>query len=137
MAAFRFKKRVYYHDTDCEGVVYYANYLKYLEETRTEQFRSHGIDLKTLAGKGFLFAVTEVRIRYKSPARYNDELDISSEIVKSGKVFLDFLHSVRRGDITLVECETRLVCLGRDFKPVSIPDDITRSLSGESAGNRP
>ena len=128
MAAFKFKKRVYYHDTDCEGVVYYANYLKYFEETRTEQFRSRGIDLKTLAGKGFLFAVTNVRIRYKSPARYNDDLDISSEIVKSGRVFLDFLHSVRRSDIILVECETRLVCLGRDFKLVSIPDDILRSL---------
>ncbi|MFA6281569.1 MAG: YbgC/FadM family acyl-CoA thioesterase, partial [Candidatus Omnitrophota bacterium] len=74
------QKRIYYHDTDCGGVVYYANYLKYLEEARTEYMRERGLDLKELAGTGLLFVVKKVEIEYKSPARYADLLEISTKL---------------------------------------------------------
>jgi acyl-CoA thioester hydrolase len=128
MAIFKSRKRVYYHDTDCAGVVYYANYLEFLEEARTEQFRSLGIDLKKLGDEGIIFAVAGLEIKYKSPARYNDELTVSSEMVKAGRVFLDFGHRITIGDKVICECRTRLVCLGTDFKPATVPDDIIRLL---------
>ena len=70
MAEFQIKKTIYYHDTDSGGVVYYANYLKYLEEARTEYFRSKFQELKTLAERGVLFVVARVEIDYRSPAKY-------------------------------------------------------------------
>ncbi|MBD3245956.1 MAG: 4-hydroxybenzoyl-CoA thioesterase, partial [Candidatus Omnitrophica bacterium] len=64
------KKRIYYHDTDCEGVVYYANYLKYFEEARTEHLDGCGVTLRTLHDSRILFAVKETSVRYYAPARY-------------------------------------------------------------------
>ena len=76
------QKRIYYHDTDCGGVVYYANYLKYLEEARTEYMEKRGLILKELAEKGFLFVVRRVDIEYKAPAHYGDTLEIVTKLSK-------------------------------------------------------
>ena len=130
MKSFQFNKRIYYHDTDCGNVVYYANYLKHLEEARTEHLRSLGIDLKKLAGEGVVFAVASLSAAYKSPARYADEIACLSEISAMGKAYIDFRHEIRRGGTVLVECDTRLVCLGREFKPTAIPAHIRGLLPG-------
>ena len=121
-------KRIYYHDTDCGGVVYYANYLKYMEEARTEHLRSKNIDFKKLADEGTIFAVTRLQIRYRSPARYGDELVISSEITKVGAASLEFSHQVKKGDVVLIECLTKLACLSSELKPKQLPSELKLPL---------
>ena len=121
MDAFTIKKRIYYHDTDCGGVVYYANYLKYFEEVRTEHLRSIGIDLKKLASEGILFAVAGLDIKYKGPARYGDEITVSSKIERMKTASLNFYHEIKKADTLLVECRTKLVSIDLNFKPVLMP----------------
>ena len=122
------KKKIYYHDTDAGGVVYYANYLKYLEEARTELLREEGVDISELAGKGILFAVRRTEINYKSPARYADTLTIIASISKIKNASLEFTQSIRRGDQTLVEANTQLVCINSNFIPQAIPEEVSQCL---------
>ncbi|MBU1121555.1 MAG: YbgC/FadM family acyl-CoA thioesterase [Candidatus Omnitrophica bacterium] len=122
-------KKVYYHDTDCGGVVYYANYLKYLEEARTEYFCDKGIDLKKLSQIGVMFVVRRVEIDYKSPAKYADTLDIFTQITRKKNVSLEFFQEVKREDKVLVSAKTILVSVNKELRPASIPQDIIESLS--------
>ena len=117
-------KKIYYHDTDCGGVVYYANYLKYFEEARTEFMAHAGVELKELKARGVLFVVRNVRIDYKSPARYGDRLTIETSLKKARNVTLEFQQSIKRDDLLLVEAVTQLVCIDRGFKPQPIPSEI-------------
>ena len=133
MGAFTLKKKVYYHDTDCGGVVYYANYLKYFEEARTEHFLSKGVDMKELAKDGIVFAVASLEIKYKSPARYGDELAVSSGVEEARGASLYFYHEIKLGARTLAECRTRLVSIGADFKPVAVPKRISALLQANSS----
>jgi acyl-CoA thioester hydrolase len=121
-------KKIYYHDTDCGGVVYYANYLKYLEEARTEYMVAKGIDLKELSAKGYLFVVKSVGIDYKSPARYADIIKIVTQIGKIKAVSLEFVQEVLREGKLLVSAKTNLVCISTDFRPLPIPQDIVETL---------
>jgi len=126
---FTIKKRVYYHDTDCGSVVYYANYLKYFEEARTEQLLSKGIDLRELGSKeGILFAVRNAEIKYKRPARYGDELTVTSRIEEVKPASIVFYHEIKNGPSVLVECRTVLASIGLDFKPVRLPSRIASML---------
>ncbi len=121
-------KKIYYHDTDCGGVVYYANYLKYFEEARTEFLADRGIDLKTLSQNSTWFVVKNVEIDYKAPARYADKLEILSEITKIKNVSLEFLQQIKRGAQLLVSAKTVLVCVDGDFRPKAIPENISIAL---------
>ncbi len=129
METFTITKRIYYHDTDCGGVVYYANYLKYFEEVRTEHLLSKGIDLGKLGREGILFAVANLDIKYKGPARYGDALLISSRIEGIKAASLYFYHEIKRDESVLVECKTRLVSIGTNFKPIAIPMPIMSKFS--------
>jgi len=122
-------KRIYYHDTDCGGVVYYANYLKYLEEARTEYMHERGLNLKELSEKGILFVVRRVDIEYKAPAHYSDLLEISTKINKIRNVSLEFLQEIKREEKTLVSAVTTLVCIDKDFKPCAMCEELASSLS--------
>ena len=121
-------KKIYYHDTDCGGVVYYANYLKYFEEARTEFMAKRGIELKELQGRGVLFVVRKVEINYKSPARYADELKIHTTLKEIKNVTLEFYQCIKLKDLLLVEASTQLVCIDKEFKPQPIPSDILSFL---------
>lgn len=133
------KKRIYYHDTDCGGIVYYANYLKFLEEARTEFFESKGISIKDLAEKGILFVVARQEIDYKSPAHYGDILDIDARLSNVGRVKIEFANDISRisgiplsgknqkGEI-IASAKTVMVCIDNGFKPKTIPDDIRKKL---------
>ncbi|MEI8349992.1 MAG: tol-pal system-associated acyl-CoA thioesterase [Candidatus Omnitrophota bacterium] len=123
------KKRIYYHDTDCGGVVYYANYLKYFEEARTEYMRVKGLELKELAAKGILFVVRRVEIDYKAPAHYADLLEIHTQITKTKNVSLDFFQEIKRADKTLVSATTTLVCIDSTFRPAAMPEELINSMS--------
>lgn len=121
-------KKVYYHDTDCGGVVYYANYLKYLEEARTEYLSQKGIEIKEMAQKGGLFAVKCVNIDYKAPARYGDTLEVTSKITKIKNASLEFVQEVKRNGQILVSTSTVLVYIDTNFQPQAMPVDIVKKL---------
>jgi len=129
MEDFYIEKRIYYHDTDCGGVVYYANYLKHLEEARTEYFLSKGIELPQLASKGVFFVVAKVEIEYKSPARYQDTIKILTRIEKTKFSAMQFFQRIVRNGTTIVEAYTTLVCIDKDFKPIPIPEEIKKILT--------
>ena len=131
MEEFSIEKKIYYHDTDCGGVVYYANYLKYLEEARTEYLLSKGIDLQKLSNSGIWFAVAKVEIEYKSPARYQDTIRMLTMVERIKYSAMQFLQKILKNDTTVVEAHTTLICVNNDFKPIAIPEEIRQSLVSE------
>lgn len=123
------KKRIYYHDTDCGGVVYYANYLKFLEEARTVYFEDRGISIKSLIEKGIHFIVARQEIDYKYPARYGDTLDIETKITEVGKSKVVFWYSIKNQDgKEIINAVSKMATVGKDMKPVGMPEDVAMSL---------
>jgi acyl-CoA thioester hydrolase len=135
---FIWRTRVYWEDTDGGGVVYYANYLKFMERARTEWLRSLGHVQSELAEKfGFVFAVVEVNVHYRRPARLDDELAISCVPVPEGNASIRFRQVVRRGEQTLVEGEVRVACVdARSFRPRRLPEFINLPLSKVGDGRQ-
>ncbi|HUQ09451.1 MAG TPA: tol-pal system-associated acyl-CoA thioesterase [Steroidobacteraceae bacterium] len=126
MTEFIWRARVYWEDTDGGGVVFYANYLKYMERARTEWLRAMGHAQSELAQKfGFVFAVAEVKLDYRRPARLDDELLISCVPVPEGRVSIRFRQVIKRGDEVLVEGEVRVACVdAKTFRPRRLPPFI-------------
>lgn len=122
--------RVYYEDTDCGNVVYYANYLKYMERSRTEFLRERGIDLAEYHAKGYLFAVTEANIKYKAPARYNDLLEVASTIIELTPVTMFFSTAICRANdgLLLVTGEVRVACITTEGRATRIPREMRAKL---------
>lgn len=124
------QKRIYYHDTDSGGVVYYANYLKYMEEARTDFFEARGIFIKEISRGGILFVVARQEIDYKFPAFYGDTLSITAKLEKISTVKLEFLHEATNQDNRLIcSGKTIMVCVDKDIRPKPIPEQIKKSLS--------
>ena len=124
------EKRIYYHDTDAGGIVYYAQYLCYLEEARTEFLDLKGLSVKTFKDRGLAYAVRQCNVTYKSPARYGDILICLAVLKKVTAVQLIFdqtIHDKNDGRL-IVQAEVSLVCLDTDFKPTPIPDDLKEHL---------
>ncbi len=124
-------KKIYYHDTDCGGVVYYANYLKYFEEARTEFLLSKDIEIRKLSAGNILFAVRRSEIDYKGPARYGDILIVTTKITKVKNVTLEFFQEAKVNDRLLVCAKTQMVCINSDFKPISLPDKVIAVLKSD------
>ena len=124
------EKKVYYHDTDCGGVVYYANYLKYLEEARTGYYSKKGVDLKELMEEGILFAVVKVEINYKAPAHYQDALTIATRMGKIRGSAVQFFQVVCKGSTIIAEASTMLMCVNTSFKVVPLPEAVKGMLTG-------
>lgn len=123
------KKRIYYHHTDCGGVVYYANYLKFLEEARTEYFAFKNASIKQLADSGVMFVVARQEIDYKAPAKYGDELDIQSQVGAMTGVRIEFLHEIyNQSKQIIAKAKTILVCVDKTLKPQPIPEDLRKKL---------
>ncbi|MDD2703680.1 MAG: thioesterase family protein [Candidatus Omnitrophica bacterium] len=129
MEEFSIEKKIYYHDTDCGGVVYYANYLKFLEEGRTEFCADRGISLKELADKGAVFPVVHVEVNYKSPARYQDIIRIHTKVAKVGNSSVHYDQKITRDGVLLVEAKTVWACVGNDFKIRPVPVDLKRAIT--------
>ncbi len=132
---FHWSVRVYYEDTDCGGVVYYANYLKFMERARTEWLRALGFEQDRLrAEQGVIFAVRSASIEYLKPARFNDALRVSVRLVELGRASLSVEQAVLRAEDsdTLASARIRLVCLdAASFRPRPIPGAMTREISVE------
>ena len=123
------KVRIYYHHTDCGGVVYYANYLNFLEEARTEFLESRGVLIKDLQHAGTLFVVARQEIDYKLPAFYGDTLTVEARIADVAGVRIEFEYEIKnQNNQTVSEAKTVLVCIGRDFKPKPIPQEIRKKI---------
>jgi len=128
---FSWRARVYWEDTDGGGVVYYANYLKFMERARTEWLRSLGHSQQEIAEQfGFVFAVAEAHVNYRKPARLDDELLVSCLPVPEGRASIRFRQTIRRVDaarapVLLAEGEVRVVCVdAKSFKPRALPGFI-------------
>jgi acyl-CoA thioester hydrolase len=124
------KIKIYYHHTDCGGVVYYANYLNFLEEARTEAFAQRGFSIKELADNGTMFVVARQEVDYKAPAVYGDTLEINTKIVEISAVKIIFVHEIRNqnGEVT-TKAKTILVCVDKNLKPKAIPSEIRAKFS--------
>jgi acyl-CoA thioester hydrolase len=122
--------RVYYEDTDCGGVVYYANYLRYFERARTEFLRAHGVDVAHWMDQGLLFTVAEADVQYHAPARYGDVLYVGTRVTDLRRVRFSLAHEiVRREDgARIVTGGTTLACVGPDGRPARIPEPVSAVL---------
>jgi len=127
--------RVYYEDTDGGGVVYHANYLKFMERARTEWLRSLGFEQTELKVRfGILFVVRKLEIQYKRPANFNDALHVVSSIAKVQRCLLTFEQIIKRGDEILTKASVEVVCVDAEaFSPASIPEPIRNVIAMESA----
>ncbi len=125
-AGFIWPVRVYWEDTDAGGVVYYANYLKFLERARSEWLRSLGVEQTELAHRdGVVFVVRRVEADYHRPARFNDELRVVSHLAVLGRASLEMDQAILRGDERLMSARVRIACVGhKDFRPERIPDHV-------------
>jgi acyl-CoA thioester hydrolase len=125
--------RIYYEDTDAGGVVYHANYIKYLERARTEYFRSHGFYVAELARNGFVFPVVRLEIDFKAPALHDDLLFVTTYPVHVGGSSVTLSQKiVRQNDgKLLVEGLVTLACINPALKARRIPLEIRRMLEAE------
>lgn len=119
-----------YEDTDVGGVVYYANYLGYMERARNAYLRHLGFPLTVLAERHqALFVVTEARLRYLAPARLDDEIEVGVALRRLRRASLEFVQQVRRGDEILVQGELKLATVhSQTFKPRRIPPPLETAL---------
>lgn len=134
MPGFSIERRIYYHDTDAGGVVYYADYLKHLEEGRTEFCRSRGVYPGELKERGIMFPVVHVEVEYKSPARYADIIRIVTAVEKTGGSSIHFVQEIFREERLLVKAKTVWACVGADFRPMPVPAEVAAKLAAGSAG---
>lgn len=127
---FAWPVRVYYEDTDAAGVVYYANYLKYMERARTEWLRASGFDQTELAERyGVIFVVRSAAIEYLAPARFNDELQVTVELIKVGAGQIDLVQRVLRGDALLAKAAVKVACVARTtMRPTRLPQPLATRI---------
>jgi acyl-CoA thioester hydrolase len=118
--------RVYYEDTDAAGVVYYANYLKYLERARTEWLAASGISVVALEREHkAIFVVHRVEIDYRCPARLGDSLSVSLEPIERSRVRLVVAQDIERGGEIIANARVTLACLEPPtWRPIAIPDCV-------------
>lgn len=118
--------RVYYEDTDSGGVVYHSNYMNFMERARTEWLRTLGFeqtDVKDVLN--VVIVVHSMQIDFKKPAKFNDLLTVTSQLVKIGRSSFSFEQKIIRKDQLLVQAQVKLACVStQTFKPVAIPKPI-------------
>jgi acyl-CoA thioester hydrolase len=131
--AFSWPVRVYYEDTDSGGVVYYANYLKFLERARTEWLRAAGFEQpQLLRDFSVIFVVRSVAIEYLRPAVFNDLLTVTAAPAKIGRSSIEIAQTIARDEL-LVTAQVKIVAVdGSSFRPVSIPPPVREKLERPS-----
>jgi acyl-CoA thioester hydrolase len=131
---FAWPVRVYYEDTDAGGVVYYANYLRFTERARTEWLRDLGFEQTDLARvHGVVFVVRSLAIEYFKPARFNDALQVTVELIKVGAGQIDLNQRVMRDDEELATAQVKIVCVRlATMRPVRLPQEIMTRMRHDS-----
>jgi acyl-CoA thioester hydrolase len=122
--------KIYYEDTDCGGVVYYANYLRYMERARTEYLASRGYEVKRLMDEGTVFMVLRVEIDYLSPARYGDTIEIGTWVSDVSRVTMNFHHTMKNktSGRVFVKCMAKLVYVDTQGRPRRLPEDYVEKM---------
>lgn len=129
MHPFSIPLRVYIEDTDAGGIVYYVNYLKYMERSRTEFLRSLGYDKPAILDGGLLLVVHAAQITYRRSARLDDQLHVTTQIEKLARTNVEFKQRVLRGDELLCEGLIRIACVdAHTMKPSAIPAAMCHQL---------
>tara|TARA_A100001234_G_C12330506_1_gene261537 strand:- start:55 stop:450 length:396 start_codon:yes stop_codon:yes gene_type:complete len=124
---FKQKIKIYYEDTDSGGVVYYANYLKYLERARSEAIYSLGLSNSILQKDyGTLIIVKSCNIKYKKPAKFEDELEVMSSVISKTRTSFSMSQIIKRQEDTISEAEVQLVTVNKDGKPIKIPEILEK-----------
>ena len=130
---FTWPVRVYYEDTDVAGVVYYANYLKFMERARTEWLRSIGVDQTRLLEEGLLFVILSTNVNFLKPARFNDMLTVTCEVIDHTRTSFSFTQEIFRAEgdrELLVEGQARAACLdASSFRPRRLPSTIVAEVT--------
>lgn len=122
--------KIYYEDTDCGGVVYYANYLRYMERGRTEYLTDRHISIKELMDRGTIFVVNRAEMDYKSSAKYGDTIVLETAVAEKTGATLLFKHRMteKATGRLLVEGKIRMVCTDLTAKPKRIPKEMAERL---------
>ena len=127
---FKYKFKIYYEDTDSGGVVYYANYLKYLERARSEAIYSLDFtNSNLLESHGILLIVKSCNIEYKIPAKFEDELKIISSILSKTKTSFTMLQIIKKNEEIISEATVQLVTVNKEGKPIKIPEILNNLLN--------
>ncbi|WP_347140096.1 tol-pal system-associated acyl-CoA thioesterase [Paracoccus sp. SSK6] len=122
--------RVYYEDTDLAGIVYYANYLKFIERGRSEWLRDLGIDQAAMKeNSGHVFAVRRIEADYLRPARFDDLLSVETALVQATAARIVLDQTVRRDDAALFAARVTLACLDGSGRPVRLPKGLAEALA--------
>lgn len=126
---FAWPVRVYIEDTDAGGIVFYANYLRFMERARTEYIRNLGFPRIEAVDDSVMFVVHSLNIRYLSSACLDDELMVTAKIVKIGKTYLDFEQQVLCGERLLTDAQVRVACLDTALRrPSALPDALSHRI---------
>jgi tol-pal system-associated acyl-CoA thioesterase len=124
--------RVYIEDTDAGGIVYYVNYLKFMERARTEFMRSLGFGKDYIFNHDLMFVVRDVTVRYRAPAQLDDELVATAEVIALRGASIVMHQAVRRGDEVLAEGEVTIACVDRGgVKPRRLPAEMQSRLRAD------
>ena len=127
---FKYQFKIYYEDTDSGGVVYYANYLKYLERARSEAIYSLGLTNTNLQkDHDTLIIVKSCNIEYKKPAKFEDELEIISSILSKTKTSFTMLQIIKKNEEIISEATVQLVTVNKESKPIKIPEILNNLLN--------
>ena len=127
---FKHKVKIYYEDTDAGGVVYYANYLKYLERARSEAIYSFGLTNTNLQkDHDTLIIVKSCNIEYKKPAKFEDELEIISSILSKTKTSFTMLQIIKKNEEIISEATVQLVTVNKEGKPIKTPEILNNLLN--------
>ena len=130
--------RIYYEDTDAQGIVYYANWLRFLERGRTELLRMLGLEHSALrADSGINWVVRRCTIDYLKPGRLDETIDIVTGCGEMRGASLDMIQIARRGEEILVRAELVVACMGATGRPVRLPPHVRTALAQVSAGESP
>ncbi len=124
------KKTIFYHDTDCGGVVYYGNYLKFFEEARTLYMQERGYSVPDLMKQGLFFVVARQEVEYKYPVRYGDEIDVDTKILEVSDIKIVFENIIKNQDGRLcTKGKTTLVCVNAQGMPTPMGVDVKSAMS--------
>ena len=129
--------RIYYEDTDCGGIVYYANYLKYFERARTQYLEERGLSVNELMKAGWVFVVVHAEVDYRAPAHYGDHLEIETVVSEMNPAAITFSHVVldRKSRCLVAEGAARLAVTDGNGKVKRLDKQTVAALQSKSAGS--
>jgi len=137
-SVFGWPVRVYIEDTDAGGVVFYANYLRYLERARTEYIRSLGFERVIVAEAGINYVVHSLGVQYRKPALLDDQLYVTAQVVERGQTFLRFHQQVLREPSRelLVSAEVKIACVDQALRPRRLPAELIEAMGSQQPASQ-